>query len=205
MQEHDDVAAAVSADVRHLMCDEYQDTSYAQERLLFELTRTHGNLCVVGDEDQSLYRFRGASVETILRFPERVGDCRVVELTVNYRSHPRIVRAYADWMASVDWSGGESEPTIFRHDKTITAGSNLQYDDYPAVLAVEGNGSDDEIRQLVQMLRFLKRGRVISRYSQVALLLHSVREEVAGPYIDGLEEGGIPVRCAPDFSRTHGA
>ena len=104
LEDGDGIAGEVSGDVRHLLCDEYQDTGYVQERLLRRLSQTHHNLCVVGDEDQSLYRFRGASVENILNFTGRFPDCRVVTLTVNYRSHPAIVGAYDQWMASADWS-----------------------------------------------------------------------------------------------------
>ena len=67
----DSVVNPISGGILHLICDEYQDTSAVQEYLLFRLTRTHGNLCVVGDDDQSIYRFRGASVRNLLEFPER--------------------------------------------------------------------------------------------------------------------------------------
>ena len=76
------------------MVDEYQDTNFIQEQLLLKLSAATGNLCVVGDEDQSLYRFRGATVRNILEFTARVPDCTVVKLTPNYRSHTRIVQAY---------------------------------------------------------------------------------------------------------------
>ena len=104
--DDDDVADAISGGIRYLMCDEYQDTSHVQERILTRLSEVHGNLCVVGDEDQSLYRFRGATVGNILGFARRFHDCRVVELTVNYRSHPDIVRAYG----RVDGVGGLVQP-----------------------------------------------------------------------------------------------
>ena len=90
--DDDDVVHEIAGAVRYLMCDEYQDTSHVQERILRRLSAAHGNLCVVGDVDQSLYRFRGATVGNILGFAKRFPDCRVVELTVNYRSHPAIVR-----------------------------------------------------------------------------------------------------------------
>ena len=179
------------------MCDEYQDTSYVQEGILLRLAERHGNICVVGDEDQSLYRFRGASVQNILGFSRRFHDCRVVELNVNYRSHPSIVRAYDGWMASADWSNPDPGGRPFRHAKTIIPHDPKKYDDYPAVIAIDGQDPEDEGRQLAQLLRFLKGRRVIAGYDQVALLLHSVRDEVAGPYQDSLECAGIPVRCAP--------
>ena len=195
--DDDDVADRISGGVRYLMCDEYQDTSYVQEGILLRLAERHDNLCVVGDEDQSLYRFRGASVQNILRFPERLPGCHAVELNVNYRSHPAIVSAYDRWMASADWSNPDPGGRPFRHAKTIIPHDPKKYDDYPAVIAIDGQDPEDEGRQLAQLLRFLKGRRVIAGYDQVALLLHSVRDEVAGPYQDSLECAGIPVRCAP--------
>ena len=195
--DDDDVADAISGDIRYLMCDEYQDTSHVQERILTRLSEAHGNLCVVGDEDQSLYRFRGAVVRNILGFAKRFHDCRVVEFTVNYRSHPDIVSAYDGWMGSADWSNPDPEGAPFRHAKTIAPHDPSGYDDYPAVIAVEGQGPDDEVRQLAALLRFLKSRRVIEGYHQVALLLHSVQEDVSGPYLDALNDAGIPARCVP--------
>ena len=195
--DDDDVAHEISGDIRYLMCDEYQDTSHVQERILTRLSAAHGNLCVVGDEDQSLYRFRGATVGNILGFAKRFHDCRVVELTVNYRSHPDIVRTYDGWMGSADWSNPDPAGAPFRHAKTIVPHDPWGYDDYPAVIAVEGQGPDDEGRQLAELLRFLKSRRVIAGYDQVALLLHSVQDEVSGPYLDALDDGGIPARCVP--------
>ena len=179
--DDDDVADRISGGVRYLMCDEYQDTSYVQEGILLRLAERHGNICVVGDEDQSLYRFRGATVRNILRFPERLPGCHAVELNVNYRSHPSIVRAYDGWMASADWSNPDPGGTPFRHAKTIVPHDPSRYDDYPAVIAVQGQDPEDEGRQLAQLLRFLKECGVIAGYDQAALLLHSVRDEVAGP------------------------
>ena len=195
--DDDDVAHEISGGIRYLMCDEYQDTSHVQERILTRLSAAHGNLCVVGDEDQSLYRFRGATVGNILGFAKRFHDCRVVELTVNYRSHPDIVRTYDGWMGSADWSNPDPAGAPFRHAKTIVPHDPSGYDDYPAVIAVEGQGPDDEGRQLAELLRFLKSRRVIAGYDQVALLLHSVQDEVSGPYLDALDDGGIPARCVP--------
>ena len=195
--DDDDVVPEIAGGIRYLMCDEYQDTSHVQERILTRLSEAHGNLCVVGDVDQSLYRFRGAAVRNILGFGERFHDCRVVELTVNYRSHPAIVRAYDGWMGSADWSNPDPTGAPFRHAKTIIPHDPSGYDDYPAVIAVEGRDAADEGRQLAQLLRFLKSRRVIAGYDQVALLLHSVQDEVAGPYLDALNDAGIPARCVP--------
>ena len=195
--DDDDIADRISGGVRYLMCDEYQDTSYVQERILLRLAERHDNICVVGDEDQSLYRFRGATVRNILGFSRRFHDCRVVELNVNYRSHPSIVRAYDGWMASADWSNPDPGGTPFRHAKTIVPHDPSRYDDYPAVIAVHGQDPEDEGRQLAQLLRFLKGRRVIAGYDQAALLLHSVGKWVSKPYLDAFIGAGIPVRCVP--------
>ena len=201
--DDDDVARRISQGIRYLICDEYQDVSHVQERLLLRLSETHGNLCVVGDEDQSLYRFRGASAGNLLRFPERSGRCHTVPLTVNYRSHPAIVGFYNGWMATAaDWSGFEGTPA-YRYPKIVTPHDAVRSGDYPAVIAVAGRDETDEGRQLADLLRFLKRRDVIAGYDQAALLLHSVQEPVALPYLDALENGGVPVQRVPAGSDDH--
>ncbi|HYM51342.1 MAG TPA: ATP-dependent DNA helicase [Candidatus Limnocylindrales bacterium] len=77
---------------QYVMVDEFQDTNFAQNRLL-ELTAPHRNLCVVGDDDQSIYKFRGASVANLRRFQTVFPDARVVRLEENYRSRGAILRA----------------------------------------------------------------------------------------------------------------
>jgi DNA helicase-2/ATP-dependent DNA helicase PcrA len=173
--------------------DEYQDTNYVQEQLLLKLTERTSNLCVVGDEDQSLYRFRGATVRNILEFPQRMPGCTIIKLTTNYRSHREIVDRYDRWMGSANWSNPNGRP--FRFDKIIQADQANEHPGYPAVFCIWGLDRRDEAQRFSELVEYLKNNRVIKDYSQVALLLHSVRQEHSGPYLGALEARGIPAFC----------
>ena len=186
-------ADAVSLRPRYLLVDEYQDTNHIQEQLLLRLADKDRNLCVVGDEDQSLYRFRGATVRNILEFPRRVAGCATVKLTANFRSHRAIVERYDRWMASADWSGQDGDS--FRHDKTIAADPKGTHPDYPAVIGIWGRNRRDEASRFADLVEFLKENKVIADYNQMALLMHSVREDHSGPYLAALDAKGIPAFC----------
>ena len=199
--QDDGIAHSVCAAVRHLMVDEYQDTSCIQERALLRLARVHGNPCVVGDDDQSIYRFRGASVRNLLEFPERFPQAKVRHLSVNYRSHAGIVAACDRWMASADWTNPQPGGRPFRHPKAVVPNGAVSHADYPSVIAVQGKGPKDEARQLAELLRVLELRGVVTDYAQVALLLHSVRERACGHYLTALAKAGIPHHRAPAGAR----
>ena len=193
--QNDDVAAVARGAIRHLMVDEFQDTSRVQMRILEKLAGIHGNLVAVGDDDQSIYRFRGASVANLLDYLRRFPGCRVAKLTTNYRSHREIVGAVDQWMdTAAPW---EVDGRSFRFGKDIVPNESDAHHDYPAVISVQGQDPVDEAKQLAELLLFLKHNGVIGRYGQAALLLHSVKDGVSGPYLDGLERAGIPARCEP--------
>ncbi|MBN2465966.1 ATP-dependent helicase [candidate division WOR-3 bacterium] len=187
------VGPAVTAGIKYVMVDEYQDTNYIQEQLLLKLVEQTGNLCVVGDEDQSLYRFRGATVRNILEFPQRLPNTEVIKLTTNYRSPPRIIRAFDHWMASADWANPDGQP--FRYDKTIQPAPDTDVPDYPAVFSIWGQDEGDEAERFADLVAFLKEREVVSDFSQVALLLHSVRGDHSARFLAALEARGIKSFC----------
>ncbi len=92
-EQNPDILEKYQNRFRYLMVDEYQDTNYAQYRLVSLLAQEHGNLCVVGDDDQSIYRFRGATIENILQFEEQFPGCKTIRLEENYRSTQNILSA----------------------------------------------------------------------------------------------------------------
>lgn len=187
------IGPKVCSGVRYLMVDEYQDTNYIQERLLLTLGAPSKNICVVGDEDQSLYRFRGATVRNILEFPIHFPGCSRVPLTTNYRSHKAIISAYDQWMASADWSGPEA--IRFRFDKSIVPDRPDTHPNYPAVFSIWTQSRPDEAARFASLVKFLRENEIIEDYSQVALLLHSVQSQHSGRYIDALQQLGIPSFC----------
>ena len=93
LSEHEDVREFYQNKYKYLLVDEYQDTSVAQFRLVSLLTGPEKNICVVGDDDQSIYRFRGATIENILNFECIYKDTKTIRLEQNYRSTSNILNA----------------------------------------------------------------------------------------------------------------
>ena len=91
LEKYSDVREYYQNKFKYIMVDEYQDTNHAQYRLTELLAGTHRNICVVGDDDQSIYRFRGATIENILSFEHRYAESNIIRLEQNYRSTQTIL------------------------------------------------------------------------------------------------------------------
>lgn len=195
LESRPEVLAQLRDKLTYLMVDEYQDTNTIQERILLLLAGDRRNLCVVGDDDQGLYRFRGATIRNILEFPTLFddGQCKQVKLTVNYRSHPDIIRFYNEWMKEQVWDDGAR---VFRFAKQIVP----RDDEFPDVpTAVRLAASDDKgdtsnwHAEVLAFLNGLKSSGKLSDWNQVAFLFRSVKNEKVVALARFLEGQGVPV------------
>ncbi len=92
-ENNEDILEYYQNKFKYVMVDEYQDTSHGQFRLIYNLAKAHHNICVVGDDDQSIYRFRGADISNILDFEKKFQGATVIKLEQNYRSVQPILDA----------------------------------------------------------------------------------------------------------------
>ena len=93
LHEHEEVRQKYAARFQFVLVDEYQDTNYAQQAIVLQLVKEHQHVCVVGDDAQSIYAFRGANIDNILDFQKQFTTSRLFKLEQNYRSTQRIVQA----------------------------------------------------------------------------------------------------------------
>ncbi len=91
--QHPEVRTKYAGQFRYVLVDEYQDTNYAQHAIVWQLTAEHQHVCVVGDDAQSIYSFRGANIDNILKFTQQYTGARLFKLQQNYRSTQTIVKA----------------------------------------------------------------------------------------------------------------
>ncbi|MBK7786812.1 MAG: ATP-dependent helicase [Gemmatimonadetes bacterium] len=163
---------------RHVIIDEYQDTNHVQEQIIFRLAAGQGNLCVVGDDDQALYRFRGATVENFVEFPARaermlVRAPAVIPLDINYRSREPIVAFTGQFLNRCNWTKAPPETGQYRvADKHIRAhrqGSGV------AVLASAPGTPDAVCGEIADLVVALIRDKKVQDPNQVAFLYPSLK------------------------------
>jgi DNA helicase-2/ATP-dependent DNA helicase PcrA len=183
--------------IQHVIVDEYQDTNPLQAALYRALAAIPPhNLCVVGDDDQALYRFRGGTVGCLVHFAEECKrtwpGCSVCQLPLveNYRSQPAIVDWYNHFLSI--------HPQMSLPNARVIGKAPLRAQPPspsidPAVWAISGKNLRESACNFVTTLRLLKERGVIESYAQCALLAHSLKGKAAQAYISELQQQGIPI------------
>ncbi len=175
-----DIYERVHGPLRHLLVDEYQDINPAQEKLIELLAAAPVQLCVVGDDDQSIYQWRGADVGNMLTFARRYRDAETISLSTNRRSRTEIVDHANRFAKTI-------EPRL---DKTMYAsreGGNVQ------VVPWTASTDETEAETIADTIQRLHSNGV--PYRSIAVLYRSVRTS-APPLIDALRTRGIRFSCA---------
>ena len=191
--ENPGVARRLGGAIHHLLVDEYQDTNRAQQTILFRLAEVHQNICVVGDEDQLIYAFRGANPRGLEKFRERFPKSDTFEVTGNYRSHRDVVATCNAWINSFDRGSSYSDHSTLRQPSSITPRAVHADDDHPGVISVSGVSQGDEAVQVAGLLLRLKSQNFIGDWDEVTVLLPSVRGQRGDLYHDVLAHSNIPV------------
>jgi DNA helicase-2/ATP-dependent DNA helicase PcrA len=173
-----EVFAAVHGPLRHLIVDEYQDVNPAQEALIERLAVGPVNLCVVGDDDQSIYQWRGADVSNIVDFRKRYPTARAFQIQTNRRSRPQIIEEANTFAASI----ANRLPKTMLPDRAASGGAE--------VVCWSAATTDDEADVIVGAIKQAK--ELGYRYRDIAVLC---RGRVSlPPILAALDKHGIPVQ-----------
>lgn len=194
-KNHSNILEVVKEKIKYIMVDEYQDTNYIQEQLIFMLANEEMNICVVGDDDQGLYRFRGATIRNILEYPDKFESdkCKKIYLTKNYRSEKGIIDFYNNWMTEETASTFNFNWNQFRFKKEIECGIKENVKS-PSVIRVGAEEFYDEWdNEILTFLNKLKNENKINDYNQIAFLFRSVKNEHVIQLAQFLEKNGINV------------
>ncbi len=174
LAEHPAILGQVRAQFTHVLVDEFQDTNFAQSVLVDMLVEEHRNVCVVGDDDQSIYRFRGASIKNILDFQSKYPEALVARLQDNYRSGQQVL----------DASHALVSKNVARLEKRLRAQNSESL-----VEAFVTGTVEEEAAEIAE-----RAGRVIEGGTppeEIAVLLRSVRGQGA-PIVKAFERAQIP-------------
>jgi len=186
--------------IEHIMVDEYQDTNPIQEEIYFKLASFCKNLVVVGDDDQALYRFRGGTVDCLIRFPE---FCEknlnlkpsILQLIRNYRSHDNIINWLNEYISSFPFMQEKNA----RAPKEPLIPSRELSSDYHVLSVIIEQNAYFVGETIAEVISNLYNSNIIEDYSQVALLFYSVIENgyhgisTAGIIANALRMKNIPI------------
>ena len=195
LTENPDILDRLRENIKYIMVDEYQDTNFIQEQIIFLLAGKRQNICVVGDDDQGLYRFRGATIRNILEFPSKFaeGECKIIPLTVNYRSDSDIVNFYNEWMATTSGSKFKFEWGKFRYPKKIEPHEKSSIQSPCVVKLASADDEDEWHERILSFINKLKDSGKLTDYNQLAFLFNSVKHQRVTSLATFLEANGINV------------
>ena len=176
-QENPDVLAYYQDKFKYVLVDEYQDTNKAQDLLIMLLSKVHHNLFVVGDDQQSIYKFRGADIKNILNFDKNFKDTRVIKLEQNYRSTKNILGIANQVIKN---NSGNVEKNLWTENEEGTKPKLFQADD-----------EYDEANYVVGRINYLRREEY-SKYSDFAILYRTNAQSRA--FEDVFMREGIPYK-----------
>ena len=201
----DTIQSSVTASnvYKHVIIDEYQDTNHIQEKLFFSLAKGNKNITIVGDDDQALYRFRGATVENLVEFENRCKQFlgikpQKIDLSHNYRSRKKIVSVYSSFMDKTNWQRKRPEKGYYRILKNLVAINN---DTKPSVIVSSYSKSPEVYAEIAQLVKEMKESGKIEDYNQIAFLFPTLKSRSR---VDGLREalGRLDIRVyAPRAGR----
>jgi DNA helicase-2/ATP-dependent DNA helicase PcrA len=181
---------------KYVVIDEYQDTNHIQEKIFFSLAKGNKNICIVGDDDQALYRFRGATVENLVEFEQRCKSNlgtkpHKIDLVKNYRSRKQIVHHYSDFIDRIDWKKEKPAKGFHRITKKIDPHNT---DERPSVLVSTKGKPEDVYEEIALFVQGLKESGKVEDYNQVAFLFPAMKgiTKVTG-FQAAFENLGIPV------------
>ncbi len=178
-EEFPQVRAHWQSRFEHVLVDEYQDTNMVQYRLVRHLAEPHRNLCVVGDEDQSIYRWRGAEIRNILDFERDYPEARVIYLEQNYRSTGAILRAASSVVAHNVLRKGKTLWTDNPHGDKVTVAACADDLEEAAWVTKEIRRLERQGRSLGEMV-VLYRTNAQSRVFEEALVRAGLPYTVVG-------------------------
>ena len=195
LKNNPDILSELQEQIQYIMVDEYQDTNFIQEQIVFLIGGKNQNITVVGDDDQGLYRFRGATIRNILEFPNkfRPGACKQVSLVTNYRSDSKIVDFYNEWIETTKEEGFEFKWDKFRYSKRILPfnESNLVS---PSVVKVSSKDNEEEWhKRIYRFIKHIEKSGKLKNLNQIAFLFNSVKNENAKKLAKYLEKNGINI------------
>ena len=175
LQQFEDVRSYYQRKFRYVLIDEYQDTNHLQYLLASLLAGGYENICVVGDDDQSIYRFRGATIENILSFEEQYPAAQVIRLEQNYRSTKAILKAAN---AVISHNRGRKGKTLWTENPS---GNKIK-------IRQTGSESDEAAFVASQIFR-LSQGK---SFANIAVLYRTNAQSNALEY--AFQRNGIPYR-----------